>query len=236
MNRQAEVLIIDDEPEIRETLIDLISGSFSPLVASSGTEGLALAKKKNPTVILLDILMPGMDGVAVCKKLREDPVTSPIHIIMLSGANSPENRVRAFDSGADDFIAKPFDSVELISRIQSKVRRVQERKKHSRADEIGSFLSCGNLKLNLIRREAVLEGRSFTLSSLEFKLLQFILQNKDRVIPRQEILDAVWGDPKVPGRLIDAHVVSLRKKLNDFDHAITSVYGVGYAVRPIRPV
>jgi DNA-binding response OmpR family regulator len=225
MPDKRKVLVIDDERDNRELIHQILSDRFNVLMAKDGEEGILVARSELPDVILLDITMPKMDGIAVCEALRSNEATRHIPIMMITASVDLDARVQSFMTGADDFLSKPFKSKELIARVVSKIRRVEER--------VGSDenVGVGNLVLNLKKLEAVIDGKAIQLSVLEFNLLKCFVQNKDRVMSRERILEAVWRDSVVSDRTVDTHIVSLRKKLSGFDHNIATIYGAGYILK-----
>lgn len=223
---KAKVLIIDDEVENRLLLQETLSKHFDVIEAGDGEEGVRMAKQNQPDLILLDINMPKMDGISACEVLRIHEATRHIPVIMLSALDNEEHRTRAFMKGADDFLGKPFTIKELIARVSSKVRRLEE------AARRGGSMSCGNLTLDSQRLEVKISDRLVPLSVLEFCLLKYMVENKEIVLSRQRILEAVWRDTIVTDRTVDAHIACLRKKLGGFDYQITTVYGAGYALKP----
>lgn len=225
MEARRKILIIDDEPDNRELIEQILADKFNVAMAGDGEEGIRVARSELPDLILLDITMPKLDGIAVCESLRANEATRHIPIIMLTAASDADHRVKSFMTGADDFLSKPFRPQELVARVLSKIRRIEER---LGKDEM---LQCGNLVLNLKKIEVTIDGTNVPLSVLEFNLLKCFVQNKDRVMSRDRILEAVWRDSVVSDRTVDTHIVSLRKKLNGFDHTISTIYGAGYVLK-----
>jgi len=225
MLQKRRVLVIDDEADNRELIEQVLAEQFAVLSAGDGEEGLRFARAEHPDLIILDIAMPKLDGFAVCEALRSNLATRDIPIIMLTVAADVDDRIRSFMSGADDFVPKPFRPKELLARVQSKVRRLEEREGK---DEV---IECGNLVLDTKRLDAAINGRSLGLSVLEFNLLKCFVQNKDRVMSRETILQSVWRDAVVSDRTVDTHIVSLRRRLENFDHMIATIYGAGYILK-----
>lgn len=225
MTDKRTVLIVDDESDNRELIEQILGEKFKVLTAADGEEGIRVARSSLPDLILLDITMPKLDGFAVCETLRTNEATRDIPIIMLTASTDVDNRIKSFMTGADDFVPKPFRPKELLARVVSKIRRVEERQGKQEVVE------CGNLVLDLKKIEAVLNGKPLGLSVLEFNLLKCFVQNKDRVMSRERILEAVWRDSVVSDRTVDTHIVSLRKKLEGFDHQLATVYGAGYVLK-----
>lgn len=225
MSDKRKVLIIDDEADNRELIEHILCDRFKVLSASDGEDGLRVARGELPDLILLDITMPKLDGIAVCEALRSNEATKHIPIIMLTASSDSERRIQSFMTGADDFLLKPFRPQELLARVQSKIRRVEER---SGQEEI---VECGNLKLDTRKIEVTIDDKVIVMSVLEFNLLKCFVLNRDRVMSRERILESVWRDSVVSDRTVDTHIVSLRKKLTGFDHSISTVYGAGYVLK-----
>ena len=224
-----KLLIIDDEPEVRNAIHGVLSSRFDVLTASSGEEGIQIAKEKRPDVILLDLLMGGMDGIATSKALRETSATRDIPIIMMTATNDDDRRADALLAGVDDLVSKPFRPKEFLLRILGKLRA----KAHDEGAAVclQEVLTCGNLTLDPNRMEATIDGHHMELTVIDMKLLRFFIRNKGLILSREQIPDAVWHDRSVSDRVVDNRALSLRKKLADFDHEIVSVYGAGYGLK-----
>ncbi len=219
-------LVIDDEIENLDLIKTLLNESFNVHGAGDGEEGFNLALKLIPDVILLDIGLPKIDGLKVCDKLRNHEATRHVPIIMLTASKDSESIVKAFNNGADDYISKPYRGTELVSRVLSKVRRLSETRPSKNSEIV-----CGNLKIAVERMSIIIDARPVTLSLLEFTLLKYLVENRDKVLSREKILQAVWKEEKVSDRTVDTHMVSLRKNLKGFDHVIDTVYGAGYILK-----
>jgi len=226
MNKKT-VMIVDDETAILETLEGLLSREFRVITAPSTQVALARAKETPPDIFVLDLHMPGEDGLALCKFVRKEPKLKNIPILMLSGAGDEQRRTECFTWGADDFMAKPFSGSELIARITAKLRW----QRHPADEGGGETAVCGNLTINYRKGETTVNGKRIDLTTFEMKLLSFFIQAKDQILSRQQILDEVWAGHKVIGRTVDTHVCVLRNKLADFDHAIQTVHRTGYILR-----
>lgn len=224
--RAQRILIIEDEPDITEILkYNLVQNHYTVATAGTGEEGLAAARDTLPDLILLDLMLPGMDGLEVCRKLREDPRTRDLLVIMLTAKGTEADVVVGLTLGADDYITKPFSTTELMARIKAVLRRVEPRE----GEQDSETLSVGPISIDMKRHEARLEGKAVELTLSEFKLLSFLLRKKGRVFTRDQLLDAVVGpDVFVTARNIDVHVAALRKKLGKFGSYIVTVRGVGY--------
>jgi two-component system, OmpR family, alkaline phosphatase synthesis response regulator PhoP len=221
----AKILIIEDEESILMPLEDnLRLEGYEVASAADGLAGLAMAAKGPCDLIILDIMLPRMDGFEVCRRLRQDRVTTPI--LMLTAKSQEIDRVLGLELGADDYVTKPFSSREILARIKAILRRSQE--PPAGADTV----RFGDVDLDFIKYEARKAGRPIPLTALEFALLRFLVRNKGRVVQRNEILDSVWGkDVYVDARTVDKHISLLRRKLEadaQDPKYILGVRGVGY--------
>lgn len=224
----AQVLVIDDDSGIRDYISGLLPSSIHVLSAATAEEGNALLRSEEPDVVILDIGLVNRSGLDFCRSLRENAATRDLPVIIYTGAEDIESLTTAFESGADDFVAKTASPRELVARITAKLRRRKDR------DLDAGFLRCGNLTLDVAKLEVRIENAQIRLSVLEFHLLRFFLMNRERVVSRTEILRGVWKDAVVSDRTIDTHMVYLRKKLVGFDHTLATVYGAGYILRELN--
>ena len=222
MNR---ILIIEDEESILMPLEDNLKlEGYQVASARDGQQGLSMAAKNSYDLIVLDIMLPKLDGFEVCRRLRQDRVMTPI--LMLTAKSQEVDKVLALELGADDYVTKPFSSRELLARIKAILRRVKEPQKGT--------VSCrfGDVEVDFAKYEAKKRGRAVPLTALEFALLHFLVQNRGRVVHRNEILDNVWGkDVYVDARTVDKHISLLRRKFEDDPQEpqhILGVRGVGY--------
>lgn len=221
------ILVIDDEPQARDNLRWLLSRDFTVITADSGTEGLQKAKEFKPDAILTDLQMPVMDGIEFCKQTRQDQSLKNTPILIVSGSNDTHLRTECFFWGADDFIAKPFSSSELVARLFSKLRWTRQS-----IDESSSLLiTCGNLTMNERRYEVQVNGKRVDLTNYEFKMLKYFLANLNTVLSRDAILQHVWTTSTVTSRTVDTHIFGLRNKLIEFDHEFSAIHGRGYCLR-----
>lgn len=220
------ILIIEDEPDIIEVLkYNLEKNHYQVSTAESGEDGLAAARESLPDLVLLDLMLPGIDGLEVCRKLREDARTRDLLIIMLTAKGTEADVVVGLTLGADDYIVKPFSTSELMARIKAVLRRVEPRE----VDGDGETITAGPITIDMRRHEARVDGKAVELTLSEFKLLSFLARKKGRVFTRDQLLDAVVGpDVFVTARNIDVHVAALRKKLGKYGGYIVTVRGVGY--------
>lgn len=217
-------LIIEDDPDIAESVrYNLETAGFSALVASSGEQGLALAMdtQNPPAVIVLDLMLPGMNGMDLCRRLRRENQTRRTPIIMLTAKTSEADRVAGLDVGADDYLAKPFSVRELLARIRAVLRRAE--------DAAGERYDDGRLTIDFDDVRAACDGANVKLTNKEFLLLSTLARKKDRVITRQQLLDKVWGYSYYgDARTLDVHIRRLRQKLDACGDCIETVVGVGY--------
>ena len=222
-----KILIIEDEESIRMALEDDFSlESYDVELASDGIEGLTKAVNPDIDLIILDIMLPGMNGFEICKKLRTQEIRTPI--IMLTAKGEEIDRVLGLEIGADDYVTKPFSPRELQARVKAVLRRMEKE-----PDDAGEYLfRFGELEVDFRQYRCRISGREVGLTTHEFGLLKYLIQNRGRVVNRDELLDEVWGkDVVVSIRTVDTHVANLRKKLEDdpkLSRLIISIRGVGY--------
>ncbi len=221
-----KILIVEDNRGIQMSLKDEFeSNGYQAMVASDGEEGLRLALEEKPDLIILDIMLPVMDGYEVCKKLRMKG--NHIPVIMLTVKNREIDKVLGLELGADDYVTKPFSVAELSARVKTIFRRMEEYSQKTESCKIGET------ELNFKKFEASKNGKPVIFTPLEFQLLELLVNNKGKVITRDEMLDKVWGEHNVmiSLRTIDSHIVNIRKKLEK-DPAnpkyIINIRGVGY--------
>src|SRR5436190_16191621 len=217
-------LIIEDDADIAESVkYNLESEGFSAVVASTGEQGLTLALDAHnpPSVIVLDLMLPGMNGMELCRRLRRENQTRRTPIIMLTAKASEGDRVAGLDVGADDYIAKPFSVRELLARVRAVLRRAE--------DNAGERYDDGRLTIDFDDVRASCDGTNVKLTNKEFLLLSTLANKRDRVITRQQLLDKVWGYSYYgDARTLDVHIRRLRQKLNACGDCIETVVGVGY--------
>jgi two-component system alkaline phosphatase synthesis response regulator PhoP len=221
--KQAQrVLVVDDEEPILELLrYNLEKSGYDVKTASDGSKAVEIARKFSPDLVLLDIMMPKMDGVETCRQLRDIPDLQSAFIIFLTARSEEYSEVAAFDVGADDYITKPIKPRALISRINALFRR--DTKKSAPA----SSVSVGDLLIDRTSYTIKIRGKEISLPRKEFELLFFLAQNPNKVFSRDELLQNIWGsDVYVLARTVDVHIRKVREKIGD-DY-ITTVKGVGY--------
>ena len=217
-------LIIEDDPDIAESVrYNLESAGFTPIVAATGEEGLKLAldTQNPPVLIVLDLMLPGMNGMEICRRLRRETQTRRTPIIMLTAKTSEADRIAGLDLGADDYIAKPFSVRELLARVRAVLRRVE--------DESSERYDDGRLTMDFADVRAACDGTNVKLTNKEFQLLSALAKKRGRVITRQQLLDQVWGYSYYgDARTLDVHIRRLRQKLGACGDCIETVVGVGY--------
>jgi len=220
------ILIVDDEPELLEQLRQtLLKQQYTVDQARDGEEALDCIFSDPYDLIILDVMLPRTDGFQVLKELREENITAPV--LMLTAKGDVEDRIRGLDMGADDYLAKPFSTAELLARIRALLRRSSE--------VVTSVLEVGDIKVNTSNRQITRNGSLISLTPKEFLILEFLLYNKNRAISRFNIAEHVWGDafdPFTMSNNIDVHIKNLRRKIGDEQGAfIRTVRGVGYMIR-----
>jgi DNA-binding response OmpR family regulator len=219
------ILIIEDETPMRTALADLLDGEgYRPLTAADGAIGLERALAEKPDLILLDVMMPKLDGFAVCTELRR--LANEVPVLMLTAKGQIEDRVTGLDAGADDYLVKPFSTEELLARVRALLRRA-ERKTKSPAK-----LKLGEIEINLARQTALRGKKEIHLTAKEFAMLRLLVEAEGEPVTREKFLDVVWGYTAFPTtRTVDNHMASLRAKLEknpDDPRWLKTVHGVGY--------
>ena len=227
----AHILIIEDERDLQEVLeYNLRRAGHEIAVASGGREGIDLARRSVPDLVLLDLMLPDIPGTTVCTTLKSDPATSHVAVVMLTAKGEEIDRVLGFELGADDYLTKPFSVRELLLRIQAILRRGVPRPV---AEEAGDrAITFGLLRIDPGAHRAWVDGRELQLTSLEFRLLLVLYERRNRVQTRSALLDDVWGiEADITTRTVDTHVKRLREKLGRAAAYIETVRGVGYRFR-----
>lgn len=220
------ILVADDEIDVL-TLVgsSLVNAGFDVVRAEDGQQALILARQTAPALIVLDLMMPSVSGLEVCRALKSDPVTAPISILLLSARANEIDRVVAFELGADDYVAKPFSPRELILRIRAILRR------KTGVINSASSLRAGDIVIDRERHQVTVRGAPVTLTAIEFKLLSTLIERKGRVQSREALIDTVWGlDQSIEVRTIDTHLRRLRDKLGPAGAQIHTTRGFGYRI------
>ena len=218
-----KILLVDDEKDILEFVsYNLKREGFEVLTARNGEDGIELAKAEKPHLILLDVMMPGMDGIETCNAIRENDELSGVLLAMLTARGEDYSQVAGFDAGADDYITKPIKPKVLVSRVKALLRR------HGKSTETKkSIFEFGTLSVDLQKYQVRVEGKKIDLPRKEFELLSLLCSKQGKVFSREEIMEQIWGNEVVVGgRTIDVHVRKLREKIGDA--FIRTVKGVGY--------
>jgi len=221
------VLVVEDEPAQREVLgYNLEAEGFRVSTASNGEEALLLVDEMRPDIIVLDWMMPNVSGIEVCRRLKSRPDTRGIPIIMLSARSEEVDKVRGLETGADDYVIKPYSIVELMARVRAQLRRV-------RPSSVGVVLEWGDIRLDPETHRVFRSTQVLKLGPTEFRLLTTFMEKPGRVWSREQLLDRVWGrDIYVDTRTVDVHIGRLRKALCAFggDDPLRTVRGAGYAL------
>ena len=225
--KKPKIVVIEDEVDILEVITyNLSKEGFDVCSALDGEEGLALIKKEVPDLVLLDLMLPGLDGIEICRKLKTDYSTRSIPIIMVTAKGEESDIVLGLGMGADDYMVKPFRPRELMARIRSVLRRGEF------IEEGEGVVSIDELVIDINRHEVKLEGKIIVLTAMEFKLLHFLASHPGQVFTRENLLNHISSDDTfIIDRNIDVHIRSIRKKLNKHRELIETIHRVGYRFR-----
>ncbi|MFB9051691.1 response regulator transcription factor [Formosa undariae] len=217
-----KILLVDDEPDILEIVgYNLSSEGYEVITAENGMEAVKKAKKEKPQLIIMDVMMPEMDGIEACEQIRNIPELKDTIITFLTARGEDYSQVAGFDAGADDYITKPVKPKVLVSKVKALLRRLKEEAVNE------SIVKIGDLIINRDEYKIVLKGEEIVLPRKEFELLSLLASKPGKVFKREEILDKVWGNEVVVGgRTIDVHIRKLREKIGD--DCFKTVKGVGY--------
>ena len=220
--REIKILLVDDEPDILEIVgYNLSSEGYDVITAENGLEAVKKAKKEKPQLIILDVMMPEMDGIEACEQIRKIPDLSNTIITFLTARGEDYSQVAGFDAGADDYITKPLKPKVLVSKVKALLRRLKE------DDTSEGIMKVGGLIINREEYKITHKGKEIILPRKEFELLSLLATKPGKVYNREEILDKVWGNEVVVGgRTIDVHIRKLREKIGD--DSFKTVKGVGY--------
>ena len=238
-NHKEKILVVDDEASIRrilETRLSMIG--YTVVTAADGDEALAVYKKELPNLIILDIMMPKLDGYGVCQEIRKD---SDIPIIMLTALGDVADRITGLELGADDYVVKPFSPKELEARIKAILRRVDKMSLHSTAVSSG-IISMGGIKIDTNRRQVYKQNEKIRLTGMEFSLLELLMSKSGEAFSRSSILQEVWGytpERHVDTRVVDVHISRLRSKLEEDPSnpdLILTARGTGYLFQKITEI
>ena len=222
-----KIVLIEDDPGIRTVIrLALKSAGFTSICeAENGTDGLALVQREKPVLVILDLMLPGMDGLAVCSAIRRLPSVSGTPIIMLTARTAEEDVVRGLELGADDYITKPFSNAILVARVKAALRRT--------APPTGPVRALGSLVLDETTRTASVDGVMLSLTRSEFDLLDILSAHPGRVYTRQQIIARIQREEKdVTDRTVDTLMVGLRRKLGEWAGHVETIRGIGYRITP----
>lgn len=220
------ILVVDDERDILEIVkYNLEKENLQVFTETDGNSALRVAKEKKPNLIILDIMLPGINGIELCRILKNDEKTKDIPIIMLTVKSEEIDKVLALEIGADDYVTKPFSIRELLARVKAVLRRTTKKEK-IKENEILNFK---DITIDPLKYEVFVKNKPINLTNKEFKLLYFLVQNKGFLVTREKLLEKIWGiDADVETRTVDVHVKRLREKLGDSKKHIVTVRSLGY--------
>ena len=220
----ATILIVDDEPDVADLLkYHLQKAGYQILLAGDGARALEIARRSRPEAIVLDLMLPGMSGLEVCRELRKNPNTAVLGVLMLTAKSQSTERITGLEIGADDYVTKPFSPKEVVLRVQALVRRSQA------AREGGGIVESGDIRIDKGSFEIMLAGARLELTTTEFKLLCLLVERRGRVQSRDVLLKDVWGyENSIDTRTVDTHIRRLREKLGGSSDRIETLRGEGY--------
>lgn len=226
---EKKILVVEDEPDIRKLVhYNLSEERFTVLEAEDGEQALKIVRRERPHLIVLDLMLPGLSGLELCRNLRERPETARLPILMLTAKAGEADRVVGLEMGADDYLTKPFSPRELVARVKAILRRTEMQSSH----QVSEVYDKGPLQINFSTYETIVRGKAVRLTLKEFELLGFLVHNPNRVLSRDQLLDRVWGgEVFVDPRTVDVHIRRLRKAIEKNDRKpdwILTVRGVGY--------
>ena len=223
-----KILVIEDEPDIAEVLqYNLEKEGFDVETARRGDTGLDAVRRDSPDLILLDLMLPGIDGLELTRMLKRDPGTSRLPIVMLTARGEELDRIVGLELGADDYISKPFSPREVVLRVKAVLRRFQQEESST------ELLEIGGIELDVSGHQLRVRGKEVPLTATEFRLLRLLLDRSGRVQTRGQLLSDVWGYAEdIDSRTVDTHIRRLRRKLGAEAERIETVIGVGYRLRP----
>jgi len=223
-----KILVIEDEPDIAEVLqYNLEKEGFDVETARRGDTGFDAVRRDNPDLILLDLMLPGIDGLELTRMLKRDPLTSRLPIVMITARGEEVDRIVGLELGADDYISKPFSPREVVLRVKAVLRRFQHEESAVERIEVGG------IELDVSGHQLRVRGKEMPLTATEFRLLRLLLERCGRVQTRGQLLSDVWGYAEdIDSRTVDTHIRRLRRKLGPEAERIETVIGVGYRLRP----
>jgi two-component system phosphate regulon response regulator PhoB len=225
---QERILLIEDEPDIAEVLqYNLEKEGFEVETARRGDTGLEAIRRDAPDLLLLDLMLPGIDGLELTRLLKRDTATAHLPIVMLTARGEEVDRIVGLELGADDYISKPFSPREVVLRVKAVLRRFQHEETEA------ELLTIGGIELDLAAHQLRVKGKEMPLTATEFRLLRLLMERSGRVQTRGQLLSDVWGYAEdIDSRTVDTHIRRLRRKLGSEADRIETVIGVGYRLRP----
>ena len=218
------ILVVDDEPDVLELVVyHLEKEAYRVDVADTGDKALKMARENLPSLLVLDLMLPGINGLEICRLLKRDPKTRDIPILMLTARAAEEDRIKGLELGAHDYVTKPFSPRELVLRIKNLLRPTEK------SPDGVELIEAGPFRLDTVRHQATADGRSLNITATEFKLLCLLASRPGEVQPRETLLRDVWGyEPTLDTRTVDTTMQRLRSKLGQAAHHLETVRGVGY--------
>jgi len=227
-----KILVVDDEAEICQLLENrLHQEGYEVFTANDGNAAIDKTRSLKPDLLILDIMMPGRDGIDVCKELKTDPITKKIPIIMLTARGTSADEVLGLEIGADDYVVKPYEYRVLSTRIKKLLAKADEISTAHGGEKPSEVLKLGPIELDPIQQRVNVEGEEIRLTGLEFRILQCFLGRPGQVFSRKELVKETWkGEANLEGRAVDVHITSLRKKLKSHGNLVETVYGSGYRI------
>ena len=218
------ILVGDDEPDVLELVVyHLEKEAYRVDVADTGDKALKMARENLPSLLVLDLMLPGINGLEICRLLKRDPKTRDIPILMLTARAAEEDRIKGLELGAHDYVTTPFSQRELVLRIKNLLRLTEK------SPDGGELIEAGPFRLDTVRHQATADGRSLNITATEFKLLCLLASRPGEVQPRETLLRDVWGyEPTLDTRTVDTTMQRLRAKLGQAAHHLETVRGVGY--------
>ena len=226
MSMKPHILVVDDEADVREVVqLNLGREGYEVTTAVDGQEGLEMLKGAPFDAAVIDVMMPGMDGLTLCREIRQDPNLRQLPILLLTARDTETDQIIGLEVGADDFVSKSASPRLIASRLKNLLRRTRQ------TGDDASSLKFGRLIIDSSRREVRRDGKPVPLTALEYDLLNLLARNRQRVFTREDLLEAVWDEVVVNDRTVDVHIKNLRQKIRPDGDLIETVRGVGYRVR-----
>ncbi|MDG6079655.1 phosphate regulon transcriptional regulatory protein PhoB [Erythrobacter litoralis] len=227
--KPAKLLLVEDDPALAELLeYRFVNEGYSVRTTPDGDEALLFASEDTPDLVILDWMIEGTSGIEVCRRLRRDKATAHVPIIMLTARETEDDRVRGLETGADDYLTKPFSPRELLARVAAVMRRI-------RPVLAGETIEVGDLSLDPVAHRVTRRGQTMRLGPTEYRMLKFFMESPGRVFSRNQLLDGVWGtESDIELRTVDVHIRRLRKaiEINGADDPIRTVRSAGYSIEP----